>query len=120
VCITNAGTVVPTHTVVILRKRKKYYASYYKFEEKGLSIPAILIQSFKCNKYGHQFLLKEEQVNRFRQFEVFFLKLSINDNLNYEVNTKNSIWINSQTSFYDERKYLTLNNRHFWEQVFFG
>jgi len=103
--ITNGGTIVPTHTVVIFRKRKKYYASYYKTEQKGLSIPAI---STKSPKHKPQILLTEEQVHRFRQFEVNFLKLSINDNLSYEVNTKNNIWINGEKISFDSKGYIAL------------
>ena len=103
--ITNGGTIVPTHTVVIFRKRKKYYASYYKSEQRGLSIPAI---SIKGSKHKPQILLTEEQVKRFRQFEVNFLKLSINDNLSYEVNTKNNIWINGKNISFDSKGYIAL------------
>lgn len=104
---TNDETIIPTHTVVIFKKNKKYYASYYKSEQSG---PQIAIQPFSHQqpKFDPQISLSEKQVQQFIEFEEDLLNRSINDNLNYEVNSKNNIWISGKKISFYSKEYITL------------
>jgi len=92
---TNGETLIPTHTLVIFRKRKKYFASYYKTKHKETFL------NLQSTKYESQILLSVGQVQQFREFEEKILNMSINDNLKYEATAKNSIRLNGKNiSFY--------------------
>lgn len=99
---TNGETMIPTHTVVIFKKHKKYYASYYKTEQRELII------EYASSKFETQIVLSDEQLQRFRKFEENFLEMSINDNLNFEVNSKNHIWFHEKEISFDSKGYIAL------------
>jgi len=103
---TNDATFRPTHTLVIFRKQKKYYASYFRIEQIGPPIP--IINSLYIPKYETQILLTEEQIEKIKEFENNFLKLSINDNLNYDVSAKNKIWFKGKNISFYSREYVSL------------
>ena len=63
---TNGETMIPTHTVVIFKKHKKYYASYYKTEQRELII------AYAIPKFETQIVLSEEQLQRFRKLKKIF------------------------------------------------
>jgi hypothetical protein len=99
---TNGQSIIPTHTVVIFKKHKKYYASYYKTEQRELII------EYTNPKFETQIVLSEEQLQQFRKFEENFLEISINDNLNFEVNSKNHIWIHDKIISFGSKDYVAL------------
>ncbi len=99
---TDGETILPTHTVVIFKKRKKYYASYYKTMQREL------IMDFFYPKFETQIALSYEQLQLIRKFEENLLEMSINDNLNIEVNSKNHIWIHDKKISFDSKGYTAL------------
>lgn len=106
--MTHEESIIPTHTLVLTRKRKKYYASYYNFEQRGIMGLDFSLISEKNGDYENRILLTEDQVLQFRDFEKKLLDLSINDNLSEQINSKNYIWINTTKIDFDSKGYVAL------------
>ncbi len=104
---TTGETLIPTHTVVIFKRRGKYYASYYKIEqiETNIMVPNY---TFQKPLFEPQLLLTEKQIQQIEEFEGTLSKLSINDNLKYEATSINSITLNGKRISFHSKGYVSL------------
>lgn len=102
---THDESIITAHTVVIFKKRKKHYASYYKTEQRE---PKIDLNPTRFPNIKAQILLSDRQVQLFREFEQNLPKMSINDNLSYEINSKSSIWFNGKKINFYTNNYIAL------------